>query len=57
MMHPLTKNEKIGQKINSPKVIRIVIIGCQLLKTVSLLAERLHLTKLRVKNWKENSYF
>jgi len=40
-------------KNNIPrKVIRIVSIGCQLLKTVGLVAVRLDLTKLRLKNWK-----
>jgi len=35
----------------------IVSIGCQLLKTVGLLAVRPDLTKLRLKNWKKNRIF
>jgi len=37
--------------------MRIVSILSKLFKTVGLLAVRLDLTKLRLKNWKEKSYF
>jgi len=47
---PLIKNAKIGQKINSRKVVGIVRFGCQLPETVGLLAVRLELGKLRLKN-------
>jgi len=38
-------------------MIGIVSTACKLFKTVGLLAVRLHLAKLRSKNWKEKSYF
>jgi len=37
--------------------MRIVSILSKLLKTVGLLAVRLDLAKLRLKNWKEKSHF
>jgi len=38
-------------------MIGIVSIGSKLLKTVGIFAVRLNLAKLRLKNWKEISYF
>jgi len=50
-MYPLTKNAKMGQKINLYlKVMGIISIGRKLLKTVGLLAVRLGLAELRLKN-------
>jgi len=44
---------KLGQKLISRKVVGIVSIGCQLLETAGLLAVRLELAKLRLKNCKK----
>jgi len=45
----LQKMRKLVKKLMSRKVVGIVSIGCQLSKTVGLLAVRLELAKLRLK--------
>jgi len=41
---------KLFKKFISQKVVQIVSLGCQLLRTVGLLAVRVGLAKLRLKN-------
>jgi len=55
--HFLQKMRKLVKKYIFLKVIGIVSKGSNLFKTVGLLAVRLDLTKLRLKNWKEKPYF
>jgi len=55
-MLPLIKNAKNGQKINFPKEMRIVSITNKLFETVGLLAIRLGLTELRLKNAKKKGF-
>jgi len=56
-MNPLKKMRNLVKKYIFLKVIGIVSVGSKLFKTVGLLAVRLDLTKLRLKNWKENRIF
>jgi len=56
-MHPLTKMRKWVKNYIFLKIIGIVSIFSKLLKTVGLLAVRLDLAKLRLKNWKEKPVF
>jgi len=51
------KKKKSVNKLVSRKVVGIVSVGCQLVRTVGLLAVRLNLAKLRWKKCKKKCFF